>query len=199
VTRWNRRLLLGAIVLLVPALAGCEAGLDAPTLQFHPASAGATTVQNGIRIDNAFVLGAAPGSTLPPGGQAGVFLSIQAQNGDQLVKVTAPDHASSASLTSGTVDLPAQSLVNLGGPVPEVVLNGLSSPISGGDTITMKFIFAQAGTITLAVPVEPNAYAYATYSPPPPTPTVTPTTSATGKKAHGTATGSASASPTATP
>ena len=40
VTRWNRRLLFGAIAVLVPALAGCEAGLNAPTLDFHPARAG---------------------------------------------------------------------------------------------------------------------------------------------------------------
>ena len=66
-TRWTRRLLIGAIAILVPTLAGCEAGLNAPTLEFHPASAGTTVVQNGIRIDNAFVLGAAPGSALHAG------------------------------------------------------------------------------------------------------------------------------------
>ena len=199
-TRWNRRLLLGAMVVLVPVLAGCEAGLNAPTLEFHPASAGTTVVQNGIRIDNAFVLGAPPGSALPTGARAGVFLSVEAQNGnDRLVSVSAPGAAFAAHLTGGPVDLPAASLVNLGGPVPKVVLNGLSSPISGGDTVTVSFTFAQAGTITLPVPVEPNAYDYATYSPPPtPAPTASP--SATGKKkAHATATGSASASPTTTP
>ena len=39
------RLLLGAgvLALLIPAIAGCEAGDDAPTLQFHPASFGAQT------------------------------------------------------------------------------------------------------------------------------------------------------------
>jgi len=53
VTRWNRRLLFGAIALLVPALAGCEAGLNAPTLEFHAASNGVTVTRNGISIDNA--------------------------------------------------------------------------------------------------------------------------------------------------
>ena len=56
-TRLNRRLLLGAIAVLVPALAGCEAGLDAPTLEFHPASGGVSITQNGITLDNVFVLG----------------------------------------------------------------------------------------------------------------------------------------------
>ena len=47
-TRWNRRLLFGAIAVLVSALAGCEAGLNAPTLTFHPANFGVDTTQNGI-------------------------------------------------------------------------------------------------------------------------------------------------------
>ena len=47
-TRWNRRLLFGALAVLVPALAGCEAGLNAPTLEFHPASFGVSTIVDGI-------------------------------------------------------------------------------------------------------------------------------------------------------
>jgi hypothetical protein len=44
------RLLLGAgvLALLIPAIAGCEAGQDAPTLEFHPASAGLQAEFNGI-------------------------------------------------------------------------------------------------------------------------------------------------------
>ena len=44
---------------------------------------------NGITIDNAFVLGPELGSTLPTGGQAGVFLALTAPNGDRLVSVSA--------------------------------------------------------------------------------------------------------------
>ncbi len=195
-TRWNRRLLLGAIALLVPALAGCEAGLDAPTLQFHPASNGATVVQNDIRIDNAFVLAPASGAA---GVRAGAFLAIVAQNGDRLVSVTAPDAASSVQLAGGPVDLPARTLVSLGGPVPQVVLTGLTNPLSGGETVQMNFTFAEAGVISLSVPVEPNSNYYATYSPPPiPTPTVTPTAKSP-KRAAASASAGATASPTATP
>ena len=74
-TRWNRRLLFGAIALLVPALAGCEAGLNAPTLEYHPATFGANTVQNGISFGNLFVLGPPLGTARPAGGRAGVFLA----------------------------------------------------------------------------------------------------------------------------
>jgi copper(I)-binding protein len=197
VTRLNRRLLLGAIAVLVPVLAGCEAGLNAPTLTFHPASSGVSTTHNGIALNNVFVLGPPLGSALPPGGQAGVFLSIQAQDGDRLVSVSAPGTASSVKLAGGPVDLPAQTLVDLSGPVPKVVLTGLANPLLGGQTVQLTLIFQQAGVVMLTVPVEPHAYDYATFFPPPiprPTPSARPRAHASGA-----ATASASASPSATP
>ena len=206
-TRLNPRLLLGAIAVLLPALAGCEAGLNAPTLEFHPASAGVSTVQGGITIDNVFVLGAPIGSALPPGGRAGVFLALEAQNGDRLVSVSAPGTASSVKLAGGSINLPAQTLVDLSGPVPKMVLTGLANPLSGGQTVQLTLTFAVAGVITLSVPVEPRAYDYVTYSPPPipkPTPSPKPKAHATGSasasaSASGSASASASASPSTTP
>jgi copper(I)-binding protein len=191
VTRLNRRLLLGAIAVLLPTLAGCEAGFNAPTLEFHPASNGVSTMVNGITVDNLFVLGAPVGSALPPGGRAGVFLAMESENGDRLVSVSAPGTASSVQLTGGPVDLPAQTLVDLGGPVPQMVLTGLVNPLSGGETVQLTLTFAQAGVVTLAVPVEPHAYDYATYFPPPIIPR--PPLSAT-RKAHASGSASASAS-----
>lgn len=193
-TRWTRRLLVGAIAILVPALAGCEAGYNAPTLTFHPAANGANAVVGGVTIDDAFVLGPPIGSLLPAGGQAGVFLSLTAQNTDRLVSATS-GAASSVQLTNGPVTLPPGTLVDLSGPAPHIVLNGLTSPLSGGETVQLTLTFATAGEVTLQLPVEPAAYDYTTYSPPPPSPTATVTT--TGKHKHkAEATPSASASPT---
>jgi copper(I)-binding protein len=172
VTRWNRRLLFCAIAVLVPAVAGCEAGLNAPTLEFHPASNGVSVIEGGITIDNAFVLGPALNSTLPVGGRAGVFVALSAQNGDRLESVTAPGTASSVQISGTTVNLPAQYLVDLEGPAPQIVLTGLTKPLAGGETIELILTFATVGEVTLTVPVEPRAYTYATYSPPAiPTPT----------------------------
>ena len=191
-TRWNRRMLFGVLAVLVPALAGCEAGLNAPTLEYHPAAFGAYKTKNGISISNAFVLGPPPNGPVVAGGRAGVFLAITAQNGDRLVSVSAPGTASSVTITGGSVNLPAQELVDLSGPVPQVVLTGLANPLEGGETVALSLKFAEAGTIALRVPVEPQAYEYATFSPPP-----TPSPSPAKKKANPSA--SASASPTATP
>ncbi len=196
-TRWNRRLLFGAMAVLVPVLAGCEAGLNAPTLQFHPATAGVSTIVDGITIDNAFVLGPELGSALPAGGQAGAFLALTAPNDDRLVSVSAPGTATSVKLTGGSVDLPQYALVNLDGPAPQIVLTGLTAALTGGQTVQLVLTFASQGSISLSVPVEPNAYDFATYSPPAlPTPTASVTPSPTGSVSPG---ASASASPSTTP
>ena len=170
------RLLIGALALLIPAIAGCEAGLNAPTLEFHPASAGANTTVNGIKINNVFVLSAPSGSSVPAGSSAGMFLALfnGGTSADQLVGVSAPGSAASVQLSGGTVSLPVQSAVNLTGPHPEVVLNGLTRPLSGGQAVRVIFNFQHAGAVTLDVPVEPQSYSFSTFSAPPGAATATP-------------------------
>ncbi len=196
-TRWNRRMLLGVLAVLVPALAGCEAGLNAPTLEFHPAAFGAYADKNGISIANAFVLGPSLNGPAVAGGRAGVFLSITAANGDRLTSASAPGTALAAKITGGSVNLPAQVPVDLTGPVPKVVLVALANPPQGGETVTLKLTFAEAGTVTMAVPVEPQAYQYSTFSPPP-TPAPPPAKKA-NPSASASASGSATPTATATP
>ena len=166
-TRWTRRLLIGAIAILVPALAGCEAGYNAPTLQYHSASNGVSKTVNGIELDNVFVLGPSLNQTLPAGGQAGVFLAMSSQTRDLLVSASAPGAANSVQLLNGPVTLRPGELVNLSGPAPLIVLNGLTNPLSGGETIRLVLTFASAGVVPLVVPVLPAAYDYTTFSPPP--------------------------------
>ena len=201
-TRWKRRLLFGALAVLAPALAGCEAGFNAPTLEYHPAAFGAYAMKNGVSISNAFVLGPSPSGPEVAGGRAGLFLAITSQNGDKLVSASAPGTASAVKILGGSVSVPAAAPVTLTGPVPRVVLTGLANPLQGGETVTLNLKFAKAGTVTLAVPVEPQAYEYSTFSPPP-TPSPSPAKKKANPSASASASGSASpgatASPTATP
>jgi copper(I)-binding protein len=174
-----RRTLIGALALLLPAIAGCEAGLNAPTLQFHQPSGPAYASVNGISIDNAFVLGAPSGSSVPSGSSASMFLSLfnAGTSSDQLVSVSAPGTAASVKVTGGTVSLPVNSLVSLSGPQPSVVLSDLTKPLTGGEFIPVTLHFQHAGSVTLKVPVQPQSYDYATFSPPPSpgaSPTATP-------------------------
>jgi len=202
VTRWKHRMLFGALAVLAPALAGCEAGYNAPTLEYHQAAFGAYASKNGVSISNAFVLGPSPSGPEVAGGRAGVFLAITSQNGDKLVSASAPGTATSVKILGGPVSVPAVGSADLTGPVPRVVLNGLANPLQGGTLVKLNLTFAEAGTIAMTVPVQPKAYEYATFSPPP-----TPSPAATKKKANPSASASASgsaspgatASPTATP
>jgi len=210
------RLLLGAgvLALLIPAVAGCEAGDDAPTLEFHSAAFGANKTFNDIQITNAFVLGAPSGSQLPAGSSASLFVSLynRGNGSDTLESISAPGWAGSISLSgnavsSGTVPLPASSApVNLTGPEPEVVLEGLTKPLRGGSTIPVNFTFQHAGKVQVQVPIEAQDFQWQTFSPPTPgqqtggaaisTSTATPVTPASPT---GNATGTATATPTATP
>jgi copper(I)-binding protein len=195
-------MLFGALAVLAPALAGCEAGYNAPTLEYHQAAFGAYATKNGVSISNAFVLGPSPSGPEVAGGRAGVFLAITSQNGDKLVSASAPGTATSVKILGGPVSVPAVGSADLTGPVPRVVLNGLANPLQGGTLVKLNLTFAEAGTIAMTVPVQPKAYEYATFSPPP-----TPQPAATKKKANPSASASASgsaspgatASPTATP
>ena len=209
----GRRLLLGAgvLALLIPAIAGCEAGSDAPTLEFHAASSGTSTNFNGLQISNAFVLGKPSGSTVPAGSSAGLFLSIynSGNNADTLESIAASGTATSITLPGGSVALPANSApVNLTGPKPEVVLEKLSKPLTGGSTIPVTLTFAHAGSVTMQVPVEPQSFQWATFQAPTPTASAKATTGAkptTSAKATATATptttgtGTGTATATATP
>jgi copper(I)-binding protein len=196
------RLLIGAgaLAVLIPAIAGCEAGNDAPTLEFHPASAGAQTVLNGIKITNVFVLGAPSGSTVPAGASASLFMSLY--NGDAssdtLLSVSASGSAASVTLDGGSVTLPAYAAVNLTGPEPSVVLKTLSKPLVGGGYIPVTLDFAHAGDVTLQVPVEPQSYYWATYSAPA-SPSASPSATSTSTAPGTSPTATASASSTASP
>jgi copper(I)-binding protein len=195
VTRWKRRMLFGALAVLAPALAGCEAGFNAPTLEYHPAAFGAYASKDGVSISNAFVLGPSLSGPEVAGGRAGAFFAITSKDGDKLVSASAPGTASAVQILGGPVRVPPAVPVTLTGPVPRVVLTGLASPLQGGDLVKLNLTFAEAGTIAMTVPVQPKAYEYATFSPPP-----TPSPAVTKKKAkvNLSASPGSTASPTAT-
>jgi copper(I)-binding protein len=167
----GRRLLVLAIAALVPALAGCEAGNNAPTQEWHQPTDGAGIVLDNISIRNVFVLGAPIGSTIGVGHSAGVFLAlINNGSADKLVSVSAPGTARSVTLPGGGVSLASQQAVFLTGPAPKVVLQGLTRPLIGGSTVRLVLTFRNAASVSLTVPVMPRAQYYSTFAPPTPSP-----------------------------
>jgi len=188
------RLLVLAIAALIPVLAGCEAGNNPPTQQWHQPTDGAGLVHDNLAIRNVFVLGAPIGATVPAGQSAGVFLALF-NNGspDKLLSITAPGTAASVALPGGAVSLASQQAVLLTGPEPKVILQDLTRPLAGGTSVLLVLNFQNAASVTLQVPVLPKAQYYTTYSPPP---TPTPTPAATpGRHARHKARPAASPSP----
>jgi len=182
-----------AAAALVPAIAGCEAGFNAPTQQWHQPTPGASAaVGDSIRVNNMFVLGAVPGSSLAPGGTAGMFFAL-ANNGapDRLVSISAPGVASSVKLPVGGVKLGNQQQVLLTGPAPQVVLQNLSHALGGGQYINVILNFQNAGAKRISVPIMPWSQYFTSFSPAP-APAVRPSNTPSP-------TSSTSPSPTASP
>jgi copper(I)-binding protein len=184
-----------AAVALIPVLAGCEAGSNAPVLHWHPPTTGASaTIKEGggeIAIRNAFVLGAPVNATLPAGSSAGLFVGlVNTGPRDRLIKVSAPGAATSVTLPTGAVLLERDTSALLTGPEPQVILTGLTRSLPGGTYVKVLLTFLRAGTVGLDVPVLARSNSYATFSP---APTVSPTPSASAQGKHH---GQASATPT---
>jgi len=168
----SRWLVLGAAAVLIPALAGCEAGNNAPTLEFHYPTDAAGTVVGDISIRNVFVLGAPLGSKLHKGQAASLFLAIvNTGTPDRLEAISAPGSATSVSLPAGGVPVIAGHVVLLSGPKPVAVLLGLTRDITSGSTIRLQLTFQKAGQVTLVVPVIARASHFQTYAPPAPSAT----------------------------
>jgi copper(I)-binding protein len=193
-----RRAIIVAVAAIVPALAGCEAGTNAPVEQWHQPTAGASAVlpsghSGQLAIRNVFVLGAPPDTSLAAGSSAGLFLAlVNTGPADRLISVSAPGTASSVTLPPGGVTVRRNQAVLLQGPVPQVILTSISRSLGGGEAIQVILNFQNAGSVTLSVPVMPKAQYYETYSAAPVIPTATPT------KPKATS-GSATATPSATP
>jgi len=172
-----RGLVAVAAVGLIPAVAGCEAGNNAPTQQWHQPTPGASAiVDNTLRINNMFVLGPTPGFTLPRGASAGVFFAL-ANDGapDRLISIKAPGEAASVLVPAGGIALGRQQSLLLTGPSPRVVLEHLTRTLNGGQWIRLNLQFQNAGFVSMKVPVMPRTESYGTFSPAPlivrPTPT----------------------------
>ena len=177
-----RVLLAVAAAALIPAIAGCEAGTNAPTQEWHQPTPGASAiVDNTMRVNNMFVLGPVPGLKIPPGASAGVFFALNNTGPfDRLISITAPGSASSVHVPIGGITIGRDQSLLFTGPAPQVLLQGLTRTLHGGQYVRMNLNFQNAGHVTMLVPVMPRAAFYVTYSPAPrPVPTANQTPTAT--------------------
>jgi hypothetical protein len=164
-----RRLVVLAAAALLPVLAGCEAGTNAPSQDFHYPTDTAGTVVGKMSILNVFVLGAPLGSTLAKGQNASLFMNlVNLGPSDRLLSVTAPGVASSVTLPPGGVLVPSgKPNFSLSGPHALAYLTDLITTLRSGPDITLVLDFQKLGPITLHVPVMPKATHFTTYAPAP--------------------------------
>lgn len=178
-----RRLLLVSAAVAIPLLAGCEAGNNAPVLDFHPPTDAAGTTVNDLAIANVFILGAPVGSSLQPGQSASLyFVLTNTGKPDRLLAISAPGSATSVHLPAGGIAIGTEHQVLLSGPQPEAYLVGLTRPLTSGSAITVVLHFQNAGAISLAVPILPRSGHLTTLAP---APSPTPLTPAGAHKTRG--------------
>jgi copper(I)-binding protein len=191
-----RRLLVVSAAVLVPILAGCEAGNDAPTLDFHPSTDSATANAGDIAIRNVFVLGAPLGSSLQPGATASLFFSlVTTGTADRLLSISAPGSAKSVHLPGGGIAVIPGKPVYISGPQTLAYLVDLTRKITSGSDLPLVLHFKIEGRVDVQVPVLPRAAQYTTFpAAPSPSPSATP--AAKHHTAKATVSTSASVSPT---
>jgi hypothetical protein len=180
---YPRRILIAVAAALIPMIAGCEAGANAPSLHWHPPTNGTFRAVGDITISDAFVLGAPIGAVLRPGQNAGLFLGlVNTGPADRLVRVSAPGVARSVRLPGNQIALTTAHPVLLTGPQPMVILENLLRPLAGTSVVRIRLFFAIAGPVTIKVPVMPRAQFYTTLSPAPTSTTATPKTTPSPSK-----------------
>ncbi|MEU1720613.1 copper chaperone PCu(A)C [Actinomadura sp. ATCC 39365] len=182
----RRWIVVAAAFLAAPVLAGCGAGFDANTNKpYAPNEAVALIDQGaygtrGIHIPQAFILGPDSGAQLPWRGSAPIYLNILNTAGaaDTLQAVSAGSVGSVKVATP--IQLPPNQLVNTGKPQPQLMLESISTSLRGGESVRLDLQFANAGTVTLTVPVVTRSREFKDYPPAPnATPVATPSASAT--------------------
>jgi hypothetical protein len=197
VIRNSRRvfaLTVAGAVAFAPVMSGCAAGTTPQTAMPTRLTEGVNVsvpegaARSEIDIRNMFLLGPVPGATAAPSASVplyGTFINQVKGRADRLVGVSSPSFRQ-ALIAGGGIALPAAAqtgdgkavrLTTQAGQVPPVVLQGLTTPLIGGETIRLTLRFERAGSITVPVPVVPQQDEFATYST---VPTVQPTPAGTG-------------------
>ncbi|MGW7008542.1 hypothetical protein ACWGCW_38640 [Streptomyces sp. NPDC054933] len=150
---------------LAPLAAACGAGTDSQTLQVRPDSV-ATSVGN-IKVQNAYII-TEPNGTGPATVTARIFNN--GTNPEQLTGITVEGAAQQVKLTgsdgkTGTITIPANGSVTLGGSGNPTAMLAGSQGIVPGDFQSTVFNFSSTGQVSLAPQVTPATHFFQPFGP----------------------------------
>jgi copper(I)-binding protein len=147
--RTGRRLACVAVLVALP-LTACAAGYQAETSRERTTLTSVSGVKGNLTLRNVFFVGPADaGGSLP--------LYFAAFNGgtsnDQLLSISSPS-ASGATVPTTRAILGGDSLFYNAGDASVPELTGLKNKVLVAQAVTVTLSFAQAGELTLQVPIE---------------------------------------------
>ncbi|WP_226900407.1 copper chaperone PCu(A)C [Nonomuraea phyllanthi] len=189
----RRWIVVAAAFLAAPVLAGCGAGFDANTNKPYAPNEAQALIENGaygtrgIQIPQAFILGPDSGAQIPWRGSAPIYLNILNTAGtpDTLEAVNAGDMGTVK--VTAPIQLPSNQLVNTGKPTPQIMLESIPKSLRGGESVKLDLQFANAGIVSLHVPVVTRSREFTEYPPAPgatAAPTPTPSATAAEEEEH---------------
>ena len=157
----NSPRLLAVTGLLVLALSGCGAGLDAQTYQTRNVGDASNVDLGPLAVRNITVNPPSGGFTHPAGSDVrGVFLVANRSNEpDTLLEITSDAAAEVAVLQDGA---PAELAIPAGGSTEGsagFVLRDLAEDLVTGEYVMLTFRFERAGSLDVLVPVATNGRA----------------------------------------
>lgn len=153
-SRRSAPVIAAAALGLALAVSGCAAGQVSQTAQQVAAIDGGNASVGQLSVLNViFETPAAdnygPGSTVP----VSLVISNHGTQGDTLTGVSSPD-ATKATISAGKIALPQQFNVQVNSAAEHTIsLEGLTRPLCFGQSIPVTFTFAQAGAVTVRVPI----------------------------------------------
>lgn len=171
---------VAAALLVAPVLVGCAAGRDAQTIKTQTVSDAAGTDLAQLQVRNVY-LAAPETSRYGNGSDVPLYLTVANSGGgsDSLTSVSSDDATSvevrqsdlggggaapsatpsggSPTLAGGTslpLAVPGGSALRLSADSTHLVLVGLKRELGPGQSVSVTFSFASAGSTTLIVPVQ---------------------------------------------
>jgi len=147
------RTALAAVILGVPALAGCSTNFGAPTDQVYNPARGVNDRSGRVDVLNALVVSGTDGS----GTVVATLVNNESGESDRLVSVAVDGATANINAGAGSTDIGPLGYLNLG---TTGAVSASSDRIVPGNFVDIAFTFQRGKAITVHAPVVPHSGDY---------------------------------------